>query len=92
MLAALAEATVRVEIGTLVLCNSFRNPAVLAKMATAIDEISNGRLILGLGSGWNEPEYRAFGLPFDHRVDRFEEALQIVKPLLREGHVDFEGT
>ncbi len=91
MLAALAEATQRVEIGTLVLCNSFRNPAILAKMATAADEVSGGRLILGVGAGWNEPEYEAFGLPFDHRVDRFEEALQILKPLLREGHVDFAG-
>jgi probable F420-dependent oxidoreductase len=91
MLAALAEATQRVEIGTLVLCNSFRHPAILAKMATAADEISGGRLILGIGAGWNEPEYQAFGLPFDHRVDRFEEALQILKPLLREGHVDFAG-
>ncbi len=91
MLAALAEATEGVEIGTLVLCNSFRNPAILAKMATAADEVSHGRLILGVGAGWNEPEYQAFGLPFDHRVDRFEEALQILKPLLREGHVDFAG-
>jgi probable F420-dependent oxidoreductase len=91
MLAALAEATQRVEIGTLVLANSFRNPAILAKMATAADEVSHGRLILGVGAGWNEPEYQAFGLPFDHRVDRFEEALQILKPLLREGHVDFAG-
>jgi len=91
MLAALAEATRRVEIGTLVLCNSFRNPAILAKMATAADEVSHGRLILGVGAGWNEPEYRAFGLPFDHRVDRFDEALQILKPLLREGYVDFAG-
>ena len=91
MLAALAEATQRVEIGTLVLCNSFRNPAILAKMATTADEVSGGRLILGVGAGWNEPEYEAFGLPFDHRVDRFEEALQILKPLLQEGHVDFAG-
>ena len=91
MLAALAEATLRVEIGTLVLCNSFRNPAILAKMATAADEVSHGRLILGVGAGWNEPEYRAFGLPFDHRVDRFEEALQILVPLLRDGYVDFAG-
>jgi alkanesulfonate monooxygenase SsuD/methylene tetrahydromethanopterin reductase-like flavin-dependent oxidoreductase (luciferase family) len=78
MLAALAEATQRVEIGTLVLCNSLRNPAILAK-------------ILGIGAGWNEPEYQAFGLPFDHRVDRLAEALQILKPLLREGQVDFAG-
>jgi probable F420-dependent oxidoreductase len=92
MLAALAEATQRIEIGTLVVCNSFRNPAILAKMATAVDEVSGGRLTLGVGAGWNEPEYEAFGLPFDHRVDRFEEALQVLRPLLREGHVDFSGT
>ncbi|HYL07746.1 MAG TPA: LLM class flavin-dependent oxidoreductase [Candidatus Udaeobacter sp.] len=91
ILAALAEATHRVEIGTLVVCNTFRNPAILAKMATAADEVSGGRLVLGVGSGWNEPEHTAFGLPFDHRVDRFEEALQILKPLLRSGHVDFAG-
>jgi alkanesulfonate monooxygenase SsuD/methylene tetrahydromethanopterin reductase-like flavin-dependent oxidoreductase (luciferase family) len=53
--------------------------------------VSHGRLILGIGAGWNEPEYRAFGLPFDRRVDRFEEALQIIVPLLREGHATFEG-
>jgi probable F420-dependent oxidoreductase len=91
MLAALAEATQRVEIGTLVLCNGLRNPAVVAKMATAVDEVSGGRLILGVGAGWNEPEYEAFGMPFDHRVDRFDEALQILRPLLRDGRVDFAG-
>jgi luciferase-type oxidoreductase len=91
ILAALAEATRRIELGPLVTCNSLRNPAILAKMATAVDEISHGRLILGVGAGWNEPEYQAFGLPFDHRVGRFQEALEIIKPLLREGHVDFAG-
>jgi probable F420-dependent oxidoreductase len=91
VLAALAEATQRVEIGPLVLCNSFRDPAILAKMAITADEVSQGRLILGVGAGWNEPEYQAFGLPFDHRVDRLEEALQILGPLLRNGHADFEG-
>jgi probable F420-dependent oxidoreductase len=91
MLAALAEATHRVEIGTLVLCNSFRNPAILAKMAVTADEVSHGRLIVGIGAGWHEPEYEAFGLQFDHRVDRFEEALQILRPLLKDGHVDFAG-
>ena len=91
MLAALAEATRRVEIGTLTLCNSFRHPALLAKMATSADEVSGGRLILGVGAGWHEPEYQAFGVPFDHRVARFAEALQILKPLLREGYVDFAG-
>jgi hypothetical protein len=92
VLSALAEATHRVELGTLVLCNAFRNPALLAKMATTLDEVSSGRLILGLGAGWNEAEFAALGLPFDHRVERFEEALQIVHPLLRRGQVDFAGS
>jgi alkanesulfonate monooxygenase SsuD/methylene tetrahydromethanopterin reductase-like flavin-dependent oxidoreductase (luciferase family) len=92
LLTALAAVTHRVQLGSLVLCTGFRNPALLAKMADTIEEISGGRLILGLGAGWNEPEYRAFGYPFDHRVDRFEEALQIICPLLREGYVDFSGT
>ena len=90
-LSALAEATQRVELGTLVACNSFRNPALLAKMAITLDEVSQGRLILGLGAGWNKPEFEAFGWSFDHRVDRFEEALQIIRPLLKEGRVNFEG-
>jgi len=90
-LSALADATQRVEIGTLVACNSFRNPALLAKMAITLDEVSHGRLILGVGAGWNKPEYDAFGWSFDHRVSRFEEALQIIRPLLKEGRVDFEG-
>jgi probable F420-dependent oxidoreductase len=90
-LSALAEATQRVEIGTLVTCNSFRNPAMLAKMAITLDEVSQGRLILGLGAGWNKAEFEAFGIPFDHRVERFEEALQIIHPLLKQGRVDFEG-
>jgi probable F420-dependent oxidoreductase len=90
-LSALADATQRVELGTLVACNSFRNPALLAKMAITLDEVSQGRLILGVGAGWNKPEYEAFGWPFDHRVSRFEEALQIIRSLLKEGKVDFEG-
>ena len=91
ILSALAETTHRLEIGTLVLCNQFRNPAILAKMAHTIDEVSNGRLILGIGAGWNKPEFDAFGIPFDYRVDRFEEAVQIIRPLLKQGSVDFEG-
>ena len=94
MLSALAEATERVEIGTLILINAFRNPAIVAKMATTADEVSHGRLILGLGAGYpgyNASMYQAFGLPFEHQVDRFAEALQILKPLLKEGHVDFAG-
>ena len=90
-LSALADATKRVELGTLVACTSFRNPALLAKMAITLDEVSQGRLILGVGAGWNKPEYEAFGWPFDHRVSRFEEALQIIRPLLKEGKVDFVG-
>ena len=92
LLAALAAATEQVELGTLVACAAFRNPALLAKMADTVDEVSGGRLILGLGTGWHEPEFAACGYPFDHRVDRFEEALAIVTGLLREGHVDFQGT
>lgn len=92
LLAALAATTERVEIGTLVLCTGFRNPAHLAKMVDTVEDISSGRLILGLGAGWNKPEYDAFGYPFDHRVDRFEEAIDILAPLLRTGHVDYRGT
>ncbi len=91
VLAALAEATERIELGPLVACSSFRNPALLAKMADTLDEVSGGRLILGLGAGWHEPEFHAFGYPYDHRVGRFEEALQIIVPLLRGGTVDFSG-
>jgi len=91
VLAAVAAVTERVQLGPLVASVSFHNPAMLAKKAAAVDEISGGRLILGLGAGWNEPEYRAFGFPFDHRADRFEEAFAIIRGLLREGHVDFAG-
>src|SRR5579862_5595769 len=82
LLSALAAATRRVELGTLVVCTGFRNPALLARMADTVDEISDGRLILGLGAGWHEPEYRAFGYPFDHRVSRFAEAFDVIRTLL----------
>jgi alkanesulfonate monooxygenase SsuD/methylene tetrahydromethanopterin reductase-like flavin-dependent oxidoreductase (luciferase family) len=91
IVSALAAVTERVEIGNWVLGGGFRNPGLLAKMADTVDEISNGRLILGIGAGWHEPEYLAFGYPFDHRVGRFEEAIAIVHGLLRDGHVDYEG-
>jgi alkanesulfonate monooxygenase SsuD/methylene tetrahydromethanopterin reductase-like flavin-dependent oxidoreductase (luciferase family) len=91
LLSALAAATSRVELGPLVLCAGFRNPALTAKMAETVDEISGGRLILGLGAGWHEPEYSAFGYPFDYRFARFSESFQIIRSLLREGTVDFEG-
>jgi alkanesulfonate monooxygenase SsuD/methylene tetrahydromethanopterin reductase-like flavin-dependent oxidoreductase (luciferase family) len=91
LLAALAAVASQVALGPLVACTAFRSPALLAKMADTVDEISGGRLIVGLGAGWNGPEDRAFGSPSDHRVDRFEEALQIIVPLLRTGQVDFAG-
>jgi alkanesulfonate monooxygenase SsuD/methylene tetrahydromethanopterin reductase-like flavin-dependent oxidoreductase (luciferase family) len=87
----LAEATKRIELGTLVICVPFRNPALLAKMAVTLDAVSGGRFILGLGAGWHKPEFDAFGYPFDHLVDRFEEALNVIVPLVREGKVDFTG-
>jgi probable F420-dependent oxidoreductase len=92
LLAALAAVTNRIEIGPLVACTSFHNPALLAKKAATVEEISGGRLVLGLGAGWMEPEYHAFGFPFDHRVSRFEEAFTIIRTLLREGQIDFDGT
>lgn len=92
LMPAVAAVTKRVEIAPLVACSSFRNPALIAKMADTIDEISGGRFILGLGAGWHKPEYDAFGFPYDHRVSRFEEALAIIHSLLRTGQVDFDGT
>jgi alkanesulfonate monooxygenase SsuD/methylene tetrahydromethanopterin reductase-like flavin-dependent oxidoreductase (luciferase family) len=92
LLAGLATATERVALGPLVGCLGWRNPALLAKMADTVDEISGGRLILGLGAGWHRPEFDAFGYAWDHRASRFEEAIQIVHALLRQGHVDFDGT
>jgi alkanesulfonate monooxygenase SsuD/methylene tetrahydromethanopterin reductase-like flavin-dependent oxidoreductase (luciferase family) len=91
LLSALAEATTRIELGALVMCTAFRNPALLAKMADAVDEVSAGRLILGLGAGWHEPEFSAFGYPFDHLASRFEDALRIVAPLVHGDVVDYQG-
>jgi alkanesulfonate monooxygenase SsuD/methylene tetrahydromethanopterin reductase-like flavin-dependent oxidoreductase (luciferase family) len=91
-LAALAAITSKVELGPLVACTSFHSPPMLAKKAATVDEISNGRLILGLGAGWNEAEYLAYGFPFDHRVSRFEEAFTIIRTLLVDGRCDFHGT
>ena len=91
LLSAIAAVTNRVELGTLVLAMGWRNPALLAKMADTVEEISDGRLILGLGSGYHKHEYDAFGFPFSYKVSRFEEAIQILHGLLRNGEVDFEG-
>jgi probable F420-dependent oxidoreductase len=91
LMAGVAAVTSRVEFGPLVACTNFHNPALLAKQAATIDEISGGRFILGLGAGWNETEFRAFGFAYDHRVDRFEEAFTIIRTLLQEGAIDFDG-
>jgi alkanesulfonate monooxygenase SsuD/methylene tetrahydromethanopterin reductase-like flavin-dependent oxidoreductase (luciferase family) len=91
VVAGLAAATERVELGTLVCSNNFRSPAVLAKIADTLEEISGDRLILGLGAGGDEGEHRAFGLPWERRFDRLGEALAIVSELLRTGRSDFAG-
>jgi len=91
LLAAIAAVTEHVQIGPLVAATSFHNPAMLAKKAATVDEISGGRLIVGLGAGWNQIEYEAFGFPFDHRASRFEEAFTIIRKLLRGENVDFAG-
>ncbi len=90
-LSALASVTSRIALGTFVAATSFRNPALLAKMADALDEISDGRFILGLGAGNWEPEHTMFGYPFDHRAGRFAEAMEIIAPLLRAGMANFHG-
>jgi alkanesulfonate monooxygenase SsuD/methylene tetrahydromethanopterin reductase-like flavin-dependent oxidoreductase (luciferase family) len=90
-LAALAASTERVLLGPLVASAGFHEPAMLAKQAATVDGISDGRLILGLGSGWNEREYRAFGFPYDRRVSRFAEAFTIIRTLLADGEIDFTG-
>ena len=91
-LAAIAAATSTIELGPLVASTSFHAPAMLAKQAATVDAISEGRLIVGLGAGWNRREYDAFGFPYDNRVSRFEEAFTIVRSLLRKGEIDFHGT
>jgi alkanesulfonate monooxygenase SsuD/methylene tetrahydromethanopterin reductase-like flavin-dependent oxidoreductase (luciferase family) len=91
MMAGVAARVPGVQIGPLVSAAGFRNPGVIAKMTEAMDEITDGRFILGLGAGWNETEYRQFGFPYDHRASRLEEAIRIIHPLLREGSATYEG-
>jgi probable F420-dependent oxidoreductase len=91
LLAALAVATERVALGPLVACTAFHPPGLIAKMAATIGEISGGRFVLGLGAGWNEEEFRGFGLPFDYRVSRFEEAFTIIRTLLAGERVTLRG-
>lgn len=90
-MAAVAAITSRVQIGPLVAATSFHAPAMLAKQAATIDEISDGRFILGLGAGWNRTEYEAFGFPYDRRVSRFAEAFEIIRRLLSGEKVTFDG-
>jgi probable F420-dependent oxidoreductase len=91
LLAGLATVTRRVRLGPLVACLNFHPPAVLAKIAATVDELSDGRLMLGVGAGWNRTEFDAFGIPFDHRASRFEEAFEIVRRLLAGERVTFAG-
>ena len=90
-LAALAASTERVTLGPLVACLAFHAPGVVARQAAAIDEISGGRFVLAVGSGWNEPEFRAFGFPFERLTARFEESFEIVRRLMAGEHVTFAG-
>jgi len=94
LMSATAAITEQLRIGTLVLCNSYRNPALLAKMAASLDNVSNGRLLLGLGAGWMDEEYRAYGYPFPAvrvRIEQLEEALAIIKRLFTEPQASFQG-
>ncbi len=94
LMAATAAITERIKIGTLVMCNSYRNPALLAKMASSLDHVSNGRFILGIGAGWMDEEYRAYGFPFPGirvRIEQLEEALVIIKRMWLEPQATFQG-
>ncbi len=91
LLAAIAASTERVKLGPLVASTAFHPPGLIARMAATIDEVSRGRFVLGLGAGWNEAEFRAFGIPFDNRVARFEEAFEIIRRLVAGERVTFEG-
>ncbi len=93
-LSALARDTTRLRLGTSVLCHSYRSPAVLAKMAATLDVISEGRLDLGLGAGWFEQEYRAYGIPFPRigeRIDQLAEGVEIIRRMWTEAHPRFQG-
>jgi alkanesulfonate monooxygenase SsuD/methylene tetrahydromethanopterin reductase-like flavin-dependent oxidoreductase (luciferase family) len=91
LLAAIAASTERLKLGPLVASTAFHPPGLIARMAATIDEVSRGRFVLGLGAGWNEAEFRAFGIPFDNRVARFEEAFEIIRRLVAGERVTFDG-
>ena len=90
-LAAIAASTERVRLGPLVACAAFHPPGMLARMAASVDEVSGGRFVLGIGAGWNETEFRAFGIPFEERASRFEESFEVVRRLLAGERVTFDG-
>ena len=93
-LTALALRTKRIRFGPMVSPLTFYHPALLAKMAAAVDTLSGGRLDLGLGAGWNEPEHKAYGIPFPplkERMDRLEEAIQVIRALWAPGPASFDG-
>ena len=91
LMSAVASATERISIGSLVMCTPLRNPGLVANMAATFDRIAPGRLVLGVGAGWHDPEFEAFGLPTDHKVGRFEEWIEIVARLLRGERLTFSG-
>jgi F420-dependent oxidoreductase-like protein len=94
IMSATAVLTERLKIGTLVLCNSYRNPAFLAKMASSLDVMSNGRLIFGIGAGWMDEEYRAYGYPFPAvrtRIEQLDEALEVIKLLFTQPRATLQG-
>src|SRR5215213_9842848 len=91
LMSALAAVTERVGIGPLVACLGFHPPGLVAKMAATIDEVSGGRFTLGVGAGWNQREFSAFGIPYDRRVSRFEEAFGIVRRLLAGERATVDG-
>jgi alkanesulfonate monooxygenase SsuD/methylene tetrahydromethanopterin reductase-like flavin-dependent oxidoreductase (luciferase family) len=91
LLAGLAAVTGRVRLGPLVACLAFHPPGLIARMAAGVHELSGGRFVLGVGAGWNEVEFRAFGIPFDHRAARFAESFEIVRGLLHGERVTFHG-
>jgi len=90
-LAALAALTSRVRLGPLVAATAFHPPGVIARMAASIDEISGGRFVLGIGAGWNQAEFSALGLPFDHLASRFAEAVEVVRRMLAGERVTLSG-
>src|SRR5262249_32394886 len=94
LMSAAAAITRRIRIGARVICKSYRNPALLAKMASSLDVVSDGRLVLGIGAGWMEEEYKAYGYPFPRlrvRAEQLEEGIEVIKRLFVEPRATFQG-